>query len=185
MSAFWRDGVAHRGDRDLVGRQPVGVEPDVDGAFRPPTTRTSPTPRARSSGLDPLVGDLRQLAMRPIAGQRERHHRRLSLSNLPTTGGSASRGRSPQHPPRRGRARPAPRSSMSRPSSNVTARARCRPPRSSAARVDALDGVDRFLDALRDLRLHLLGRRARQPERSRVDRGQIDGGEPDRHRACV
>ena len=40
--------VAHRGDRELVGGQPVGVDPDVDGALEPADDLDLADARARA-----------------------------------------------------------------------------------------------------------------------------------------
>ena len=73
-SAFCRgDRVADRGDRELVGDEPVGVDPDVD---RPLEAADDLRPRRRRSTrssctLDDLVGQLGQLAQRAVAGERD------------------------------------------------------------------------------------------------------------------
>ena len=46
------DGVAHGGDRDLVGGEPVGVDPDVDRALRG-RRRSAPRRRRRSARAAP------------------------------------------------------------------------------------------------------------------------------------
>ena len=62
-----RERVAHRRDRQLIRGQAVGVDPDVDGALE----AADDLDLADAGGpleerLDDLVGDLGQLAQRPV-----------------------------------------------------------------------------------------------------------------------
>ncbi len=62
------DGVAHAGDRDLVRDQPVGVDPDVDGAEQAADDPDlADAGRALELRADDLVGDLGQLAEGAVA----------------------------------------------------------------------------------------------------------------------
>ena len=75
--------VAHRGDRELVGGEPVGVDPDVDRALEPADQpHLADAVGALELHLDDLVGHLGQLAQRAVAGQRDREHRRLVVVEL-------------------------------------------------------------------------------------------------------
>ncbi len=157
------DGVAHGGDRNLVGGQPVGIDPDVDRALEPADDSTSPTPAdALELHLDDLVGDLGQLAQRAVAGERRwSGPARSSLSNFAMTGGSISGGRSAEH---RGDAV----AHVLGGGVDVAVELergddeRGALPGDRAQLVDALDGVDDLFDGLRDLGLDLFRRRARQ-----------------------
>ena len=103
-----RDRVAHGADGELVGGEPVGVDPHVDGA-----QQAADHPHLADAGgalhlhLDDLVRQLGQLAQRAVAGERDGHDRRGVVVDLGDDGrlrrpSAAWRGRW-----RRGRARPA------------------------------------------------------------------------------
>ena len=63
------DGVSHRSDGNLVSGQSVRVYPNVDGAFQAADeANLSHADGTLELHLDDLVGDLRQLAQRPVAG---------------------------------------------------------------------------------------------------------------------
>ena len=62
-----RQRVAHGGDRQLVGGQPVGVHPHVDRALEAADDLDlADAAGALEERLDDLVGDLGQLAQRPV-----------------------------------------------------------------------------------------------------------------------
>ncbi len=73
-SAFCRrDRVAHGGDRQLVGGQAVGVDPDVDRALEAADDlHLADAGGALELHLDDLVGDLGQLAQRAVAATARR-----------------------------------------------------------------------------------------------------------------
>src|SRR5262249_31902254 len=82
------DGIAHVDDRDLIGGQPVRIDPDVDG---PQQAADDPhladAGRALQHRAHGLVGELGQLAERALAPTGA-----WSLSNFETTGGRLSLG---------------------------------------------------------------------------------------------
>ena len=143
---------------------------------RPPTSRTSPTPSARSRStltvLSAISVSSRRLRLPETARVRTGA---WSLSSLETVGGRMSSGQEADrvqdlvadvlgghvHGP------------AEREGDRHVARAGAR---ERAELRDALDGVDRLLDLLRDLRLHLLDGGAGQLGAD-ADRGQLDGGE--------
>ena len=68
--------VAHAGDGQLVRGQPVRIHPHVDRARQAAhDADLADTRRALQQRPRDLVGDLRQLAQRPVARQRDREHR--------------------------------------------------------------------------------------------------------------
>ena len=81
------DGVAHRGDRNLVGRQPVRVDPHIDRAVQVADQAHLADPgRAFELHLDDLVGNLRQFAQRSVAGDCYRKDRRVFVIELRNDG---------------------------------------------------------------------------------------------------
>ena len=61
-------GVADGGDRNLVGRETIGIDPDVDGAFQPAHDIHLPdADGALDLHLHNLVRELRQFALRTLA----------------------------------------------------------------------------------------------------------------------
>jgi hypothetical protein len=93
------DRVAHGGDRDVVGGEPVGVEPDVHRALRAPTSRTSPTPGSVRALAHELVGQFGELALRAVgrtsaivsAGSESRRPCSRSADRRRRAGGAARR----------------------------------------------------------------------------------------------
>ena len=66
----------HFGDRELVGRESIGFDPDVDGACQTADDLHFADPRRPfERQLDHLIGQFGELADRQIAGQRDRQHR--------------------------------------------------------------------------------------------------------------
>ena len=100
------DGVADGGDGHLVGRQPVGVDPDVDRPLQAADhLHLADAGRALELDLDHLVGDLGQLAEVRLPDRASVITGDWSLSNLAITGGrSRAAGCGPRW--RRGRGRP-------------------------------------------------------------------------------
>jgi hypothetical protein len=61
----------HLGDRELVGRESIGFDPDVDGACQTPDDLHLADPRRPfARQLDHLVGQFGELADRQVTGQR-------------------------------------------------------------------------------------------------------------------
>ena len=75
--------VAHRGDRELIGGEPVRLDPHVDRAVEPADqAHLADAVRALELHLDDLVGELGQLAQREVAGHRHREDGRLVVVGL-------------------------------------------------------------------------------------------------------
>ena len=179
MSAFCRcDRVAHGGDRDPVGGQPVGVDPDVDRALEPADDATSPTPGERSS-CDLTILSAISVSSRSgrFAGERDRHDRRRVVVELGDDRRVGCRaGSCADRVQTRSRTSWA-ATSMSRSRSNVAITMRAAGAGDRAQLVDALDRVDRLLDLLGDLRSRPpRGRRRAASVRTRDGR-QVDGRE--------
>src|SRR5262249_8146240 len=77
------DGVADGGDRNLVGGEAIGLDPDVDGPQEPADQPYLADPeRALEVDLHRLVGDLGQLAKAPVTGDGQCQDRRLVVVQL-------------------------------------------------------------------------------------------------------
>ena len=158
------DRVAHRGDRDLVGGQPVGVDPDVDRALEAADDPhlADAAASARAERLTILSAISVSSRSGRFAETRNRHDRRRVVVELGDDRRLGRRaGRLARARWRRGRARPGRPTSMSRSRSKVTMTIDAARAGDRAQLVDALDGVDGLLDRLRDLGLRLP--RARRP----------------------
>ena len=170
------DGVADGGDRDLVGGQPVGLDPDVDGALQAADQlHLADAQRPLEVDLHRLVGELRQLAQAAVAGDGQGEDRRLVVVELgdgrrPDVAGQDARGVQDLVTDVLGRHVHGP---AEREGDGDVARAG---PGERPELRDALDGVDGLLDLLGDLRLHLLDGGAGQLGAD-AHRGQLDGRE--------
>ena len=76
-------GVADSGDRNLVGREAIRIDPDVDGAFQPAhDVHLADADGALDLHLHDLVRQLRQLAARTLARERDGEHGRKIVVGL-------------------------------------------------------------------------------------------------------
>src|SRR4029450_9359985 len=170
------EGIAHVGDRDLVGGQPIGVDPDADGAGQAAhDTDLADAGRPLATWRHGLVGELGQLAERALAGERDGDHRRLVVVELRddrrqdfarqvadgdgdlvahVLGGHVDLAIQIERDDDDHRAGPGDRAQL----------------------LDPLDRVDLLLELLRDLGLNLLAGGARQLD-PHVDGRQVDGRE--------
>ena len=77
------NGIAHRGDRQPIGGQTVGIDPYIDGTLQTADNRhLTYAGRALESHLHGLIRQLRQLTDRPIARQRHGQYRRRVVIGL-------------------------------------------------------------------------------------------------------
>ena len=73
-----RDRIPHGGNGDLIGGQAIGINPHIDGPFQTShDVDLSHAGRAFNVGFDNLIGDLCQLALRTVSGERQRQNGRL------------------------------------------------------------------------------------------------------------
>ena len=162
------------GNRNLVGGQSFGIDPDIDRAIEPADDiDLADAARAFQLHLDDLIGVFGQFTNRPLAREcnrdyrsavviKFRDNRRLGIRRQIADNCSDTIA----HVLRRGidvaveiEGREHDRTSLHRHRAQV---------------VDTIDGVNDFFDLLRDERLHLFRRRARKLG-AHADGGQIDG----------
>src|SRR5439155_11736385 len=164
--------IAYRRNRNLVTRQPLGVDPDINRAIE----TAHDIDCANATGalelyFDDLVGVLSQLANRTLTGKCDRQYRRAVVIELYNDGWFRV-GRQIAHD------RADAIANVLRGRVDVAIQIeggdddRVALHRNRAQVVDAVDGVDDFLDALRDQRLHLFRRRPGQI-RAHRDGGKI------------
>ena len=177
MSAFWRTRASRTAViGQLVGGEPVGLHPDVDRAVEPAHEPHLAHPeRALELDLDDLVGQLGQLAQRPVAGHRHREGGRLVVVELRDDGRLRVAGEVPDREGDLladvlGRHVDVP-AQLELHDDDGLAGAGDR-----AQLADALHGVDHLLDLARDLALHLLGGGAAELGAD-AHGGQVHGGE--------
>ena len=169
--------VTHRRDRQLIGRQAVGIDPHVDGALEAADDLDLPDAEgALEKRLDEFVGDLGQLAQRAVGRDGDAEDRRELAVEL-----GDDRGTHVARQPGQDR-RDAVADILGRGFDVAIEREGGKHDGATGARdraqlVEALDGVDDLFDLLADQDLDFFGRRARQL-RARDDRRQVDGGKP-------
>ena len=163
-------------DRQVVGAQPIGVEPDVDLALAAAEDQhLADAVDALELPPQHLVGVLGDVADRLVRGERERQDRRGVRIELLDRRLLDRLGQQRQH------AVDLVAHFLRRDVGVLLEQERDDDLRDAFGRgraqlVDAADGVDRFFDLVGDLGLDLLGRRARQARRD-DDRREVDLGE--------
>ena len=79
--------IAHRRNRNLVSRQPLSVDPDIDRAIETAhDIDCANATRSLELYFDDLVGVLSQLANRTLTGKRDRQYRRAVVIELHNDG---------------------------------------------------------------------------------------------------
>jgi hypothetical protein len=168
--------VAHRDDGQPVGGEAVRIDPHVDGAVEAADqAHLADAVGALELHLHDLVGQLRQLAQRQVAGHRHREDGRLVIvelrddRRLGVAGQVLDRGGDLLAHVLGGDVDVAPEVEVE--DDDGLARPGDRP-----QLADALHGVDDLLDLARDLGLHLFGGGARELG-AHAHAGDVHGGE--------
>ena len=168
-----RQRVAHGGDRQLIGGQPVGVDPDVDGALEAADDLDlADAGRALEKRLDDLVGDLGQLAQRPVGRERDGHDRRASRCRPCRRSAAARRAAGATSTAAMRSRTSCVAASMSRSSLKVAMTMELPAPETDRSSSRPCDRVDGLLDRLGDQHLDFFRRGAGQL-RADEDRRQV------------